>query len=81
MDTCLIDKKRQELPEVLAGALPDKLSGMFASLVDNIILVNGSPTSLAGSIFDIVYTLNFDTTIYDQVLAAARTFKANFAHW
>ncbi|RLM12138.1 hypothetical protein BIY31_04005 [Gibbsiella quercinecans] len=79
-DTSMIESKISVLLEVLPEHIPDELLGMIASLGGDIIFVNGAPTVGASGAFDIVYTLDFDSTAYSEVMSAARTFKINLTH-
>nr|WP_261455921.1 hypothetical protein [Serratia ficaria] len=81
LDARLIDKKINNLLEVLPKHILDSFLGIIPSLLDNITLVN-SPTALgAGGSFNVVCILDFDRASYDQVISASRALKFNIAHW
>ncbi|CAH0199153.1 hypothetical protein SRABI13_01684 [Erwinia aphidicola] len=76
-DTSGIERKLQALLELLPEHIPDQFGSMLSDLVDDIILVNGTPAVAAGGSFDIVCVADFSGTAYDKVMAAARAFKAD----
>lgn len=76
-DTSGIEKKLQALLEVLPEHLPDQFGSMLSDLVDNIILVNGSSAVAAGGAFNIVCVADFSGAVYDEVMSAARAYKAD----
>lgn len=79
-DTSRIEGKISALLEVLPEHIPDKLIDMVTRLIGDIRFVNDSPAVGTGGSFDIIYTLDFDTTTYSEVMAAAGALKVNLAH-
>lgn len=79
-DTSRIESKISALLEVLPEHIPDEILGILPRLTNKIILVNGPVTVAADGSFDIVHAMDFDSTTYDEVMAAARAFKFNLAH-
>ncbi|WP_370559407.1 hypothetical protein NMD70_06630 [Edwardsiella tarda] len=79
-DTSRIQEKLNALLEVLPEHVPNELFSIIFSLLGDVILVDSSPTVSAGGSINIVYALDFDTTAYNEVMAASRAFKINFAH-
>nr|WP_323115664.1 hypothetical protein [Klebsiella variicola] len=79
-DTSRIESKISALLEVLPENVPDKLIDMATCLIGDIRFVNDPPAVGTGGSFDILYTLDFDSAAYSEVMAAAGALKVNLAH-
>ncbi|WP_190311405.1 hypothetical protein [Pantoea sp. F_18] len=79
-DFRLIEEKINHLLEVFPEHFSDEFFSVISGLLNNVIFVNHSLTVCAGGSFDVVCIFDFDTTAYDEVMAAARALKVNLTH-
>lgn len=79
-DTSLIEEKLNLLFEVFPEHFPDQFLGVVSGLINNVVFVNDSVAVSASGSLDVVCTLDFDVAAYDQVMTAARAFKAHVTH-
>lgn len=79
-DTSRIEEKINGLLEVLPKGGLEYLLDLIPGLLDNIVLVDGSATVVAGSSLDIVYSFDFDAATYGQIMTASRTLKTFLTH-
>lgn len=79
-DTSMVEKKLGLLLEVLPEHVSDEFLSVISGLLNDVVFVNYPITVGAGGTLNFVCTLDFDAAAYDQVMAAARTFKANVTH-
>ena len=79
-DTSLIEKKMSCLLEMFPNHFSGELYRMVSGLLNNVVFVNGPIAVRASGSLDIVCVLDFDAAAYDQVMTAARAFKADLTH-
>ncbi|MGS3448547.1 hypothetical protein ACB376_11145 [Klebsiella electrica] len=79
-DTSRIESKISALLEVLPEHVTDEILSVFSRLANEVILVNGPVAIAADGSLNIVHSLDFDPTAYNEIMSAARAFKFNLAH-
>lgn len=79
-DTSRIERKLTTLLEMFPEHISDEFLSMLTGLSGNIIFADGLPAVSTCGAFDIIYSLDFDSAAYDEVVAAARAFKGNIIH-
>lgn len=81
MDTRIIREKLKKLFEALPKDIPDDISSMISGLLDNIILKNSPTTVSTSGTLNVIYTLDFEESFYNQVMAASGAFKSGITHY
>ena len=80
VDISLVEEKLNRLLEVFPEHFPDELLGMISGLLNNVVFVNGYVAASTGGTLNAVCICDFDSAAYDQVMTAARAFKADLTH-
>ncbi|MBD2822942.1 hypothetical protein ID852_20225 [Xenorhabdus sp. 42] len=79
-DTSELDKKINELKAVFLEDIPELIADKITGLLGNIVFVNSSTTRRTLSAVEVVYFLDFDLGVYNEILTTARALKAKFTH-
>jgi hypothetical protein len=79
-DTSILKERVDALLEVLPEHVPDEFLSMITGLPGDIVFVNSPPAVSTVGAFNIIYTLDFNTAAYSQIIAAAGTLKTNLTH-
>ncbi|PAV08856.1 hypothetical protein CBG25_03640 [Arsenophonus sp. ENCA] len=79
-----VREKLKKLFKILSkntvGDIPSDINSMISGLFDNLTLENSPATMGTNGTFDVIFTLDFDESFYNQVISAARALKVDVTH-